>query len=111
MRTLVIVTTALTLVASAAAAQTSVPPVLPANPTPGVAAPPAETKALAEINDDTTVCVYERMTGTLLMERVCRTQRAWKLMREDAHEYMEFGFRGGSQGNEGGGSARPVGSD
>jgi hypothetical protein len=78
--------------------------VLPANPTAGAAPPPAGTTASTQITDDTTVCVYEKMTGTLIMERVCRTQRAWKLMRELAHEYMEFGFRGGSQGNEGGAS-------
>jgi hypothetical protein len=106
MRISVIVATALVLVASAAAAQTSIPPVLPANPTPEAASAATEATQPAQVTDDTTVCIYEKFTGTLLTQRVCRTQRAWKLMRSSAQEFMEFGFRGGSQGNgvDGGGS-------
>jgi hypothetical protein len=88
--------------ASAAAAQTSVPPALPANPTPGTAAPSGQ-QAANVITDDTIVCKYEKYTGSLMMTRVCRTQRAWKFMEDAAHEFMEFGFRGGSQGNQPGG--------
>jgi len=83
------------LVAGAASAQTTIPPTLPANPTPGVAAPAATAPAV--ITDDTIVCKYETYTGTLFMERVCRTQRAWKFMRDAAQEFLEFGFRGGHQ--------------
>jgi hypothetical protein len=100
----------------AAVAQTSVPPALPANPTPGIVSPtdntiyfsnasPAEPP-IAPNGDNTIVCNYQRETGSLMISRVCRTLRAWKLMESDAKDYMEFGFRGGSQGNEprGGGS-------
>jgi hypothetical protein len=93
----------------AAIAQTSVPPALPANPTPGIVSPtdntiyfsnasPAEPP-IAPNGDDTTVCNYQRETGSLMITRVCRTLRAWKLMQTEARDYMEFGFRGGSQGN------------
>jgi len=93
---------ALTLLASAgtAFAQISVPPALPANPVPGVAAP--TTAPDAPITDETIVCKYEHDTGTLMMVQVCRTQRAWKQMQSDAQEYMEFGFRGSHQTDEGG---------
>jgi len=90
------------LSAGAAMAQTSIPPVLPANPVPGVAAPAIAPNA--PITDDTIVCKYERDTGTLMMVQVCRTQRAWKLMQSDAQEFMEFGFRGSHQTDENGSS-------
>jgi hypothetical protein len=95
----------LVLTAGAALAQTSIPPVLPANPVPGVAPPPAGTVSNAPITDDTIVCKYERDTGTLFITQVCRTQRAWKLMQADAQEFMEFGFRGSHQTDENGGGS------
>ncbi|HJW41128.1 MAG TPA: hypothetical protein VJ476_07855 [Rhizomicrobium sp.] len=95
----------LVLSAGAALAQTSIPPVLPANPVPGVAPPPAGSVSNAPITDDTIVCKYERDTGTLFMIQVCRTQRAWKIMQADAQEFMEFGFRGSHQKDEGSGGS------
>ena len=86
------------LSAGAAMAQTSIPPVLPANPEPGVATP--ATVPTGPVTDDTIICKYERNTGTLLMVQVCRTHRAWKLMQSDAQEFMEFGFRGSHQTDE-----------
>jgi len=94
-----ILTASFFALAGAAAAQTSVPPALPANPEPSVAAPGAVPNA--PLTDDTIVCKYERNTGTLMMLQVCRTQRAWKLMQSDAQEFMEFGFRGSHQKDEG----------
>jgi hypothetical protein len=93
---LVLTTATFVLMSVAAVAQTSIPPALPANPTPGIVAPPT-TEAPGPITDDTIICKYETYTGTLLVERVCRTQRAWKFMREAAQEFMEFGFRGAHQ--------------
>ncbi len=90
----------LVLSVGAAWAQTSIPPALPANPVPGVAAPASVSNA--PITDDTIVCKYERNTGTLMMIQVCRTQRAWKAMESDAKEFMEFGFRGSHQTDENG---------
>lgn len=84
----------LALGAGAAVAQTSVPPALPANPEPTVT--PTAAASLV-INDDSIICKYEHTTGTLLMEQVCRTQRAWKLMQAEAQEFMEYGFRGSHQ--------------
>jgi hypothetical protein len=96
----VIVAAGVLLTAGAATAQTSIPPALPANPTPGVIAP-MNNATPVQITDDTIVCKYEQYTGTLLVERVCRTQRAWKFMRDAAQEFMEFGFRGAHQKDDG----------
>ncbi|HXC57492.1 MAG TPA: hypothetical protein VNU97_19490 [Rhizomicrobium sp.] len=81
-----------------ALAQTSVTPTLPANtdyreynPTNPPSAPNG---------DNTIVCNYQRETGSLLITRVCRTLRAWKLMQADAKEFMGFGFRGSHQVDE-----------
>ncbi|MBL6853936.1 MAG: hypothetical protein ISQ86_11170 [Alphaproteobacteria bacterium] len=52
--------------------------------------------------DDTIVCNYERETGTLFEERVCRTLRAWKMMQADSREFMEFQHLGSHQAGEGG---------
>jgi hypothetical protein len=102
LRSIAGLTLGLILSAGAALAQTSIPPILPANPEPSVAPPPPGTVANAPITDDTIVCKYERDTGTLFTIQVCRTQRAWKMMEADAKEYMEFGFRGSHQVDENG---------
>jgi len=85
----------LVLGAGAAWAQTSIPPVLPGNPVPGIATPISLSNPA--ITDDSIICKYERNTGTLMMIQVCRTQRAWKAMEADAKEFMEYGFRGSHQ--------------
>ena len=93
-------------------AQTQVPPALPANPLPTVAAPaaarpnpnapmPVRPRPETAVADETIVCKYERDTGTLMMVQVCRTERAWKAMQADAQEFMEFGFRGSHQVDDG----------
>jgi hypothetical protein len=86
---LLFLTAALAAALGSASAQTSIPP---GNPVPGAA-----TSLSTSINDDTTICKYEHMTGSLIVTQVCRTQRAWKLMESDAKEFMEFGFRGSHQ--------------
>jgi len=90
-----VLTAALAATLGAASAQTSIPPVLPGNPVPGVATPVSVTNPA--FTDDSIICKYERNTGTLMMIQVCRTQRAWKAMEADAKEYMEYGFRGSHQ--------------
>jgi hypothetical protein len=83
---------------SGAIAQRSIPPALPGNTDYRVYSPTNPPQVTN--GDDTVVCNYQRETGSLFISRVCRTLRAWKLMQADARDYMEFGFRGGSQGNE-----------
>lgn len=59
--------------------------------------------------DDTIVCNYQHETGSLMISRVCRTLRAWKVMQKEAREFMGFAFRGAHQcdaancGSSGGG--------
>jgi hypothetical protein len=89
------------LLSTVAAAQTQIPPALPANPTPQAMAP-AEQTAPVLITDNTVICIYERQTGTLFTNRVCRTHRAWDLMHKDAAEFMEYGARGSHQDDTGG---------
>lgn len=47
--------------------------------------------------DDTIVCNYQRMTGTLFQDRVCRTLRAWKMMEADSQEFLSFDHLGAHQ--------------
>ena len=47
--------------------------------------------------DDTIVCNYQRETGTLFVDRVCRTLRAWKTMQADSREFLEFQHLGAHQ--------------
>jgi len=54
----------------------------------------------APAGDDTIVCNYQRMTGTLFVERVCRTLRAWKTMQSDSREFFEFQHLGAHQAGE-----------
>jgi hypothetical protein len=44
--------------------------------------------------DDTMVCNYQRMTGTLFVDRVCRTLRAWKKMQSDSQEFFAYDHLG-----------------
>jgi hypothetical protein len=48
----------------------------------------------APAGDDTMVCNYQRMTGTLFVDRVCRTLRAWKKMQSDSQEFFEYDHLG-----------------
>jgi hypothetical protein len=88
----------LMLAGGAAAQNAAIPPALPANPTPGVAAPDASPTAPASTaGDDAIVCKYEKMTGSLMTSRVCRTQRAWKLMQTESQELLRFDNLGSKQ--------------
>lgn len=48
----------------------------------------------APAGDDTMVCNYQQETGSLMITRVCRTLRAWKIMQADAHEFFEYNHLG-----------------
>ena len=50
--------------------------------------------------DDTIVCNYQRMTGTLFVDRVCRTLRAWKKMQADSQEFLQFDHLGAHRVDE-----------
>lgn len=91
------------VISTAAFAQGQVPPALTA--TAATSQAPAEQTAPVMITDNTIICIYQRPTGTLLTDRVCRTHRAWALMKTDAQEWMEFGNRGSHQSDENGGGS------
>ena len=88
------------LAAAPVAAQTSGAPA--ANPNEIVysnIAGPAEVPN-APNGDDTIVCNYQHETGSLLVTRVCRTLRAWKIMQSDSREFLEFQHLGSHQAGE-----------
>jgi hypothetical protein len=60
---------------------------------------PAEVQG-APNGDDTIVCNYQRQTGTLFVDRVCRTLRAWKTMQADSQEFLQFDHLGAHQAGE-----------
>ena len=93
----VLLLAAIALVATPAAAQKSDP--APSKPNEIIyrnIAGPAEVPD-APNGDDTMVCNYQRETGTLFEERVCRTLRAWKTMQADSREFVEFQHLGAHQ--------------
>ena len=85
------------LVATPAMAQKSDPPASRPNEIvyQNIAGPAEVPNAPA--GDDTMVCNYQRMTGTLFVDRVCRTLRAWKTMQADSREFVEFQHLGSHQ--------------
>ena len=78
----------------------SIPPALPGNTIYSTQAPAEVTNPPR--GNATIVCNYQTEIGSLFITKVCRSLRAWKLMQEDARDYMAFGFRGSHQAGEGG---------
>lgn len=100
MRLLGLVTAVALLAATPLAAQTSNPPPARSNEIVYTnIAGPAEVPN-APNGDDTMVCNYQHETGSLLVTRICRTLRAWKIMQSDSREFLEFQHLGAHQAGE-----------